>query len=634
MRKLYSYFAFFLLAAMAASAQTPYTIVQNYTTSNGLPVNNIKCVVADDAGNIWFGSTSGLTKYDGTSMTTYNTSNGLPDNTINRLHVAQNGDILIATNSGYSRFNGTTFSNDLAGTILKCVFEAQNGNIWVGTAGSGVKEYSSSWTTYTTANGIPHNFVNTITQDLSGNIWIGTSEGVGKFNGTTWTGYNNLNGSNTDADLVISSTCDKSGHLWFGSKPSFGIGGGVTRYNGSTWSYYNTTEGLAGKQVEDMVSDDRNGKWFATFTNGASFFRDIVYPSTYSFSTVSAAGGVISNQINGVCVDSDGYVWLATFSGVTKLAPVRLNSVEVINAICATSFEGSITINAQGLHPLLYSINNGSTFQTSNVFTGLTPNTYNVVVTDSLYSISGGTHTISLLPPISPGLPDSVEVCEGDSTQLVVANQGSNYSWTPAAYVSDDTIFNPYAFPTSAQYFYVEMFDANGCEVEDSTWISVLPKTPMDIQINGNIFTCVGNFVTYSWYYYDTEIPGAFTNIYAATQPGIYGCYATDANGCTTYSGMIHYNNPGFEEFSSSTELNITNNSDHIIISISNLNLSESQTSVLVFNLNGSKVKELDLTQTANNTFQALFNTSDMPNGTYIVNIFGTGLTGIFSVLR
>jgi ligand-binding sensor domain-containing protein len=634
MRKLYSYLAFLLITAVPLFAQTPYTIVQNYTTGNGLPVNNIKCVVSDNAGNIWFGSTSGLTKYNGSIMTTYNTSNGLPDNTVNRLHVAQNGDILIATNNGLSRYNGSSFSNDLSGNILKCVFEAQNGNIWVGTSGSGVKRYTSSWTTYTTANGIPHNFVNTITQDLSGNIWIGTSEGVGKFNGTSWTEYTNLNGTNTDADQVISSTCDKSGHVWFGSKPSLGIGGGVTRYDGSTWRHYNTTEGLAGKQVEDMVSDERNGKWFATFTNGASFFRDITYPSTYSFATVSTAGGVISNQINGVCVDNDGYVWLATFSGVTKLAPLKILNVNVVNAICATNFEGSITINALGLHPLLYSINNGSTFQSSNAFTGLSPNTYNVVVSDSMLSLSGGVQTISLLGPVAPGLPDSAEVCEGDSTQLIVANQGSDYVWTPAAYVSDDTIYNPYAFPTTPQYFYLEMLDANGCEVEDSTWISVLPQTPMQIQVNGNIFTCIGSFVTYKWYFYDTEIPGAFTNIYAAVDPGIYHCYATDANGCTTYSGMIHYNNPGFEEFNSDATMNISNQVDHIIIIVENLQSAENQAQLMVFSLNGSKVKEMPLTPTAHNSFHALINTSDMPAGSYIVNITGTGLTGKFSLLK
>lgn len=635
MRKIYSYLTLLLITAAPLFAQTPYSIVQNYTTSNGLPTNNIKCVVADSSGNIWFGSTAGLTKFDGTTMTTFTTSNGLPDNNINMLHVAQNGDILIATNSGFSRYNGTSFSNDLLGTIIKCVFEAQNGNIWVGTAGGGTKRYTTSWTTFTTANGIPHNFVNTITQDLSENIWIGTSEGVAKYNGTTWTIKNNLNGTNIDADQVISSTCDKNGHVWFGSKPSFAIGGGVTRFDGTTWIYYNVSEGLAGRQVEDIVSDSRNGKWFATFTNGASFFKDITYPSTYSFKTVSTAGGLISNQINGVCVDNDGYVWFATFSGVTKLAPIKLITIEVIDAICASNFEGSITVNALGLNPLFYSIDNGVSFQSSNSFTGLSPNTYSVVISDSLYSMSGGTFMISLQDPISPDTPDSVSVCEGDSAQIIVANQGSDYTWTPAVYVSNDTIYNPYAFPTTAQYIYLEMLDANGCEVNDSTWVSVLPKTPMQIQVNGNIFKCVGDFVSYKWYFYEDIIPGAFTNIYAATEPGIYHCYAKNAKGCTTYSGMIHYNNAGFEEFNSMATINLSNdNNGNIVITIENLQSATNQPQLLVFNLNGVKVKETTLTPTAENTFHALINTSDMPAGSYIVTLTGTNLTGKFSIFK
>lgn len=608
----------FALSSLSLNAQTNYSY-SNFTTAQGLPINNIKCVAAGPNGNIWFGSTAGLTKYDGSTMTTYTTTNGLADNTVNRLFVAQNGDILIATNNGLSRFNGTTFTNSLTGTIIRSVFEAQNQEVWVGTSGGGVKRYSTSWATYTTSNGIPHNFVNTITQDLNGNIWVGTSEGAGRFNGTTWTAFTNINGLNIEADQIISSTCDQNGVIWFGSKPSFNIGGGVTSFDGTTWTHYSTPEGLAGKQVEDIVTDSRNRKWFVTFNNGISYFNDDNYPQ-YTFTTLNNSGGLISNQAQGVAIDPDGYVWFSTISGVSRLSPIKLNSVQVQDAVCATNFEGAITINASGLNSLKYSIDNGNSFVSSNVFSGLTPGVYQVMITDSIFTLSTPDITIETLNPIEPGLPDSLTVCFGDSTQLNAPAQGSNYQWEPAAYFSENEIFNPLFAPTASQFIYLTMEDVNGCEVEDSIYVTVLEQSPMNLTVNGNIFTCTGNFTSYVWTHYDVPIPGAFTNIYAATQPGIYGVYATNSLGCTTYSGMIHYLNANVEDLNSNPEISIITNEHSITIEFTLQNLQNNVLIINVFDITGKKISDLVAVEISQGLYRTELQTEQLQTGIYIIN--------------
>lgn len=617
MKKIYAVSLTLLLNSLLLVSQTNYTFT-NFTTAQGLPQNNIKCVAADNSGNIWFGSTAGLTKYNGTSMTTYTTSNGLADNTVNRIFVAQNGDILIATNNGLSRFNGTTFTNSLTGNIIRCVIEAQNLEIWAGTSGGGVKRFTTTWLTYTTSNGIPHNFVNTMTQDLNGNIWIGTSEGAGKFNGTTWTTHTNINGLNNEADQIISSTCDQNGTIWFGSKPSFNIGGGVTSFNGTTWTHFNTTQGLVGKQVEDMISDKRNRKWFVTFNNGTSYFNDDNYPQ-YTFTTLNNSGGLISNQVQGVAVDPSGYVWFATISGVSRLSPIKLNSVQVQDGVCSTNFEGSITIHAAGLNSLKYSIDNGSSYVSSNVFSGLAPGVYQVIITDSIFSITTPDITIQTLGPIEPGLPDSLTVCYGDSTQVSAPVLGSNYIWEPAAYFSDNSIYNPFCILPASQYIYLSMTDANGCHVEDSIYVHVMEQTQMDLTVNGNIFTCNGNFASYVWTYYDVPIPGAFTNIYAATQPGIYGVYATNSLGCTTYSGMIHYLNANIEEMNSIPEITIITNEHSITLEFSPQNSQNDLLRIQVFDITGKMISEIGAVKISQRLYRAELQTDQLQTGMYII---------------
>lgn len=633
MKNIYQTLISLIITLLVFSTQAQTFSYSHFTTSQGLPVNNITCAMADDAGNVWFGSASGLTKYDGTNFTTYTTSNGLPDNTINRLDLALNGDILIATNNGLSRYNGSSFTNSLSGVTLKCVYQASNGNIWVGTTG-GARRYISSWTTFTTADGLPHNFVNTITEDIDGNIWVGTSEGLGKYNGATWSIHTNLNGTNTDSDLVISSMKDSNGHVWFGSKPGFGVGGGVTRYDGTTWHHYNITEGLAGQQVTDMTSDSRNNIWFSTFNNGNSLFKDISYPSTYTFTTFSTAGGLINNQVNGVTIDSSGRIWFATFAGVSRLTPVSINSIITEDATCGNNFTGSATVNAGGINPpLYYSVNGGTSFQSSNIFNDLTAGTYNFIVTDSSCFVTSVDATIGSIDPIPAGLPDTVVLCQGDSIQITANEDGSNYAWTPQSVITGYWLANPLVYPSTSQYVYLTMDDENGCEVSDSTWVDIVPKTEMEIQINGNVYTCIGDFNSYYWTYYYVPIPGAVTNIWAFSDPGIYGCFATDDNGCKTYSGMLHYNNAAIDESIFQPQIYISEYlNGQITFNIDQFDAQLLGKDLKVFSIDGKYITTVQIEQHTTTKASCRISTSGLDAGMYMLYSEKSGITYKFSI--
>ena len=122
-----------------------------YTSSNsGLASNNVYAVAIDGAGNKWFGTDSGVSKFDGTNWTTYTSANGLARSAV---HV-------IAIDSAGSR--------------------------WFGTGGGGVSKFDgTNWTTYTTADGLASNNIYAINIDSGGNKWFGTDAGVSKFDGTT-----------------------------------------------------------------------------------------------------------------------------------------------------------------------------------------------------------------------------------------------------------------------------------------------------------------------------------------------------------------------------------------------------------------------------------------------------------------
>ena len=74
-------------------------------------------------------------------------------------------------------FDGSSWTNYLIITANQSItVDAQN-NIWVGTQGNGVSVFNgTTWTIYTTANGLADNNVWAIAIDAQGNKWIGTTE--------------------------------------------------------------------------------------------------------------------------------------------------------------------------------------------------------------------------------------------------------------------------------------------------------------------------------------------------------------------------------------------------------------------------------------------------------------------------
>lgn len=72
---------------------------------------------------------------------------------------------------------------------IKTIFEDEDGNIWVGTAGGGINKFipagdgqKEHFIAYTTKNGMSGDFISGILEDKGNNLWISTESGITKFN--------------------------------------------------------------------------------------------------------------------------------------------------------------------------------------------------------------------------------------------------------------------------------------------------------------------------------------------------------------------------------------------------------------------------------------------------------------------
>ncbi len=157
--------------------------------------------------------------------------------------------------------------------------------------------------------------------------------------------------------------------------------------------------------------------------------------------------------------------------------------------------------------------------------------TYVVSLTNSFGCIGKDSVIVNVNNLIPSGILGDYFLCPGDT--LNIAASGTSFSWSPNTFISSVTSANPDVFPPSNQTYFLNYFDANGCEGNDTSIITVNATVPTDagpdqmfcegdsIIIGGNPTGPFGT--TYLW------TPSANMNDNTFANPTVL------ANGSTTY---------------------------------------------------------------------------------------------------
>jgi ligand-binding sensor domain-containing protein len=69
------------------------------------------------------------------------------------------------------------------------------------------------WKSYSTSDGLPSRYINTIFQDRDGAMWFGTDKGVARFDGVTFTTFDREGG--LPEDFIIHIAQDSNGTMFF-----------------------------------------------------------------------------------------------------------------------------------------------------------------------------------------------------------------------------------------------------------------------------------------------------------------------------------------------------------------------------------------------------------------------------------
>lgn len=159
------------------------------------------------------------------------------------------------------------------------------------------------------------------------------------------------------------------------------------------------------------------GSGLGTWNQGGSIATATFTPSSGSGSFVASVSAPGTGACSSTNVSSTRTITWTT-------APV-ISSVNVTNVTSCATNNGIISINASGVGPLSYSINNGATYGSELLFDNLAPGSYNIIVRDAnncTRSFTGNPVTIS---PVA-----AVNVTSVNVTQNVTCGGGDNGSIT------------------------------------------------------------------------------------------------------------------------------------------------------------------------------------------------------------
>lgn len=260
-----------------------------FMEEDGLWDNQVRGIQADAAGNLYFTTQTGVSKFDGRHL--------------QRLIAVESvladggwkmepGDLWFPGEKGPYRYDGKTlyalkfpktkleeefyaqFPNSSFGPWeVYSVYTDRKGHVWFGTGSLGICRYDGRAFTWLTGEGLAESPVRAIYEDTKGYFWFGNSgqavyryDGKNVVNFRDKAGIGNVEGKRQDALVsYLSIKEDAEGGIWIATYEA-----GVWRHDpmGSTTHYAVQNEG-APVMICCMYQDPQGGLWLGSKESGA-----------------------------------------------------------------------------------------------------------------------------------------------------------------------------------------------------------------------------------------------------------------------------------------------------------------------------------------------------------------------------
>ena len=320
--------------------------VTQYSFSNGPgPNTGVDAIYEDADGILWLGTgSSGLLKLDRDRrrFVRYRSNPHDPESfgagMVLALCEDREGNMWAGTREGgvslfdrrpspfqtYQVQIGSSDSPDVE--LSPSVFEDSHGILWIGSHAvrNPIEREAERFSSYrnTRKDGSPFNSaVRSMAEDHAGSLWFGTFAGLDRIDARTRKlkvfRHDPADPQSLSDNNVPSLFVDHKGVLWVGTMD------GLDAFDPATERFRVYRASGAGLNQYLVIAEDSHGTlWLGTQFTGLQRFD----PATGHFSIyrnrLGTAGSLSNDQVNAICIDSSGIIWIGTQSGLNRFDPV------------------------------------------------------------------------------------------------------------------------------------------------------------------------------------------------------------------------------------------------------------------------------------------------------------------------
>jgi serine phosphatase RsbU (regulator of sigma subunit)/ligand-binding sensor domain-containing protein len=328
-------------------AQQNEIILNKITSEEGLLDDVATAIVQDANGLMWFGTRSGLVRYDGIKLENFTYDPNLPDglsgNNILGLHIDKSGVLWIGTINGLCRFDQILdrpvkitikIDDQFIYPYIQGITSSNNGLIWIATLDDGIISYdpnlNKSVQYLSSKNGLLSNRSFELYCASDGILWICTDKGLNSYDQEKQLFKTYLhekgNAKTISSNSIISISEGTDGDLWLGTLDS-----GLDRFN--------TKKGL----IANYKREENNNSINANYVRSLHFNENELWigigRGSNGLDRLDTETGIFENykitnqnqeifgsSTNEILIDKTGIVWISrSLNGINYFDPSLKN---------------------------------------------------------------------------------------------------------------------------------------------------------------------------------------------------------------------------------------------------------------------------------------------------------------------
>ena len=322
---------FLFLQLPAQPGQYPFTRID---IGQGLSNNQVTAVFKDSKGFLWFGTMSGLNRYDGYRFRVFrhdsHDSTSISDDYISRILEGPQGKMWVETRNGFNIYDPytETFDNQLAAYLqslslpnapLTKLLKDSNGDYWFLMAQQSLYKYTNATRKMTKVYQVSGSSIASFADDGHGHLWLVHSRGLLEEIETAtgrhvWQSDALFRQTGKDS-LAYAVFIDAQQELWMHVVSEQQ---GVYHFipSANTVEHFTKDQGplrLNNNLVIGVLQDNKNCIWVCTDHGGVNVIDKINHTIRYLVNNSDDDKSLAQNSITAVYKDNAGIIWLGTY---------------------------------------------------------------------------------------------------------------------------------------------------------------------------------------------------------------------------------------------------------------------------------------------------------------------------------